>query len=111
LRVAIVVPRADVLGDIDRNTLYVVGAIALFVLAMAILAVLVSRRFVAGPLSALAGNLRALEDFSLDRVRPVASRLAEIEHLSNATQRMATSLGSFAKFIPTELVRTLFAQG
>ncbi len=111
LSVAIAVPRSDVLGDIDRNTLRVVAAIVLFVLLMAVIAVFVSRRYIAAPLAELGGNLRALEDFGLDRVRPVPSRLAEIDRLSDATQRMATSLGSFAKFIPTELVRTLFAQG
>ncbi len=111
LSVAIAVPRSDVLGDIDRNTLRVVVAIVLFVLLMAGIAVFVSRRYIAAPLAELGGNLRALEDFGLDRVRPVPSRLAEIDRLSDATQRMATSLGSFAKFIPTELVRTLFAQG
>ena len=111
LSVAIAIPRADVLGDIDRNTLRVVVAILLFVLLMAGIAVFVSRRYIAAPLAALGSNLRALEDFGLDRVKPVPSRLAEIDRLSDATQRMATSLGSFAKFIPTELVRTLFAQG
>jgi adenylate cyclase len=111
LSVAIAIPRADVLGDIDRNTLRVVVAILLFVLLMAGIAVFVSRRYIAAPLAELGHNLRALEDFSLDRVQPVPSRLAEIDRLSDATQRMATSLGSFAKFIPTELVRTLFAQG
>jgi adenylate cyclase len=111
LSVAIAVPRSDVLGDIDRNTLRVGVAIMLFVLLMAGIAVFVSRRYIAAPLTELGQNLRALEDFSLDRVQPVPSRLAEIDRLSDATQRMATSLGSFAKFIPTELVRTLFAQG
>jgi adenylate cyclase len=111
LSVAIAIPRADVLGDIDRNTLRVVAAIAIFVLIMAAVAVFVSRRYVAAPLAELGGNLRALEDFGLDRVKPVPSHLAEIDRLSDATLRMATSLGSFAKFIPTELVRTLFAQG
>lgn len=111
LSVAIAVPRSDVLGDVDRNTLRVVVAILLFVLLMAGIAVFVSRRYIAAPLAELGNNLRALEDFGLDRVRPVPSRLAEIDRLSDATQRMATSLGSFAKFIPTELVRTLFAQG
>ncbi|MDZ4735275.1 MAG: adenylate/guanylate cyclase domain-containing protein [Rhodospirillaceae bacterium] len=111
LSVAIVIPRSDVLGDIDRNTLRVIGIIAIFVLVMALLAVFVSRRYVARPLAAVGDNLRALEDFRLDRVRPVPSNLAEIDRLSDGTQRMATSLGSFAKFIPTELVRTLFAQG
>ncbi|MEX0809159.1 MAG: adenylate/guanylate cyclase domain-containing protein [Dongiaceae bacterium] len=111
LSVAIVIPRSDVLGDIDRNTLRVVGIIAIFVLVMALLAVFVSRRYVAKPLAAVGNNLRALEDFRLDRIRPVPSKLAEIDRLSDATQRMATSLGSFARFIPTELVRTLFAQG
>ena len=111
LSVAIAIPRSDVLGDVDRNTLRVVVAILLFVLLMAGIAVFISRRYIAAPLAALGNNLRALEDFGLDRVRPVPSRLAEIDRLSDATQRMATSLGSFAKFIPTELVRTLFAQG
>ena len=108
---SVVIPESDVLGAINRNTRLLLAALAAFIVLVGIAATLLARRAVGVPLAAVTQNLRALEDFQLDRVMPIASRFTEIRQVSAATARMSSSLASFKKYIPTELVRTLFAQG
>jgi adenylate cyclase len=108
---SVVIPESDVLGAINRNTQLLLVAIAAFVVAIGIIVTLITRRALGVPLARVVQNLRELEDFRLDRVMPVPSRFSEIRQVSTATTRMRVSLASFQKYIPTELVRTLFAQG
>jgi adenylate cyclase len=111
LIVAIIAARADVLGEIDLARGRVLYAVAAFVLVMAVGAAAAARLGLARPLGKVAENLRALEDFRPEGIRPVVSRLSEIGLLSTAIGRMSTSLTSFRKYIPTDVVRTLFSQG
>src|SRR5712692_11606503 len=49
--------------------------------------------------------------FDLEKVRRHASRLIEIENLSNAIADMAGWLAAFRKYIPADLVKTLVSEG
>src|SRR5262249_58578910 len=59
----------------------------------------------------IAGQLKHIESFRLDKVMRVPSRLHEFDSLSNALLQMSRGLASFRKYMPTELVRTLVSQG
>jgi adenylate cyclase len=107
----VVIPESDILGAINRNTALLGAALALFVLLVGMAATLLARRTLGRPLARVTANLRELEDFRLDQVAAVPSFLTEIGQVSNATLRMSKSLASFKKYIPTELVRTLFSLG
>ena len=111
LIVAVELPAAEVLGPIERNTRLLLIGLAVFVLAMLAVGTYAARRLVAAPLGKVTANLRQLEDFRFDRIGAVPSMFCEIRDVSGATARMAASLSSFKKYIPTELVRSLFAQG
>jgi adenylate cyclase len=74
-------------------------------------AVLLTNRLVARPLTLIAGQLKHIESFRLDRVQRIASRLTELDGLSQALVQMSRGLGSFQKYMSTELVRTLVSQG
>ena len=52
-----------------------------------------------------------IERFQLEGIPHRRSRLVEIDRLSGAIARMAAGLADFAKFIPTELVRSLLQSG
>ena len=62
------------------------------------------------PIKALASEIEFVESFRLDQVRRLSNWLAELDDLSAALKRMATGL-SAGRYIPTELVRDLIAQG
>jgi adenylate cyclase len=111
LIVSVVIPEADFLGAINRNMRFLVLALSGFIVALVVVAAFAARRTIGQPLARVTANLKELEDFRLDKVMPIPSRFSEIRQVSAATARMSASLASFKKYIPTELVRTLFARG
>ena len=111
LVVAVVLPSAEVLGPIERNTRLLVFGLAAFVVVMLLSGTWAARALVGRPLARVTANLRQLEDFRFETIGVVPSIFTEVRDVSGATARMAASLSSFKKYIPTELVRSLFAQG
>jgi adenylate cyclase len=107
----VVIPEVDIFATIRRNNRILLAALAAFVFATVGLAMVASRRMIGAPLARLTDNLRQLEDFKLDSIMAIPSRFSELRQVSSATLRMSASLASFNKYIPTELVRSLFAQG
>lgn len=110
-RVVTVIPESDFLADIDRTTQRMAIGLAMFAVAAAVLAVLLSNIFLARPILRVAGQLRHIAEFRLSDVTTIPSRLKEIDDLSTGLAQMSRGLSSFQKFIPTELVRTLVSQG
>jgi adenylate cyclase len=109
--VVTVAPEDDFLAEVKRNLGTLLLRIAGLTIVVAALAAAGSAFFVAAPLKRVAGQLRHVESFRLDRIERVASPLSEISDLSGAFAQMALGLASFQKFIPTALVRALVSQG
>jgi adenylate cyclase len=107
--VATVIPADDFLASIRRNVLVLL--IALAGLTLIIAAILSANRLVAAPLLCIAGQLKHIEEFRLDRVCRLSSPLRELDDLSGALLQMSRGLASFQKYMPTELVRTLVSRG
>ncbi|MGD9728962.1 MAG: adenylate/guanylate cyclase domain-containing protein [Nitrospiraceae bacterium] len=111
LVVGIVIPERDILIAVNRNTRLLFLALAGFLVVVLAVATALARVTLGRPLTLVVENLRRLEDFQNKRIEPIFSQLTEIREVSEATVRMGVSLASFGKYIPTELVRTLFEQG
>ncbi len=109
--VVTVIPESDFLEEIDRSTRRLAVGLAVFAVAAAGLAVLLTTSFLTRPLLRIVGQLRHVEQFRLDRVATVPSRLKEVDDLSAGLVQMSRGLSSFQKFLPTELVRTLVREG
>ena len=86
-------------------------ALAGLTLVVAGIAILSANRLFAAPLLRIAGQLKHIEDFRLDRVVRLPSPLRELDDLSGVLVQMSRGLASFRKYMPTELVRTLVSQG
>jgi len=86
-------------------------ALAGLTLLIAAIAILSVNRLVAAPLLRIAGQLKHIEEFRLDRVGRLTSPLRELDDLSGALLQMSRGLASFQKYMPTELVRTLVSHG
>jgi adenylate cyclase len=108
---AIVVPASDFLTSIEENARYLLAALAVLTLAMAGLSAMLTNRLVVRPLTRIVGQLKHIEDFRLDQVVRIPSRLREFDGLSTALLQMSRGLASFQKYMPIELVRTLVSQG
>jgi adenylate cyclase len=109
--VATVIPTDDFLASIQRNVVILLIALAGLTLVVAAIAILSANRLVAAPLLRIAGQLKHIEDFRLDRVVRLVSPLRELDDLSGVLVQMSRGLASFRKYMPTELVRTLVSQG
>jgi len=85
--------------------------LVLFVLIASLIGIFASRRFVAVPIARVVDDLARIDRFELEGVPRRPSWLREIDRLSAALVRMSAGLADFAKFIPTDLVRSLLAEG
>ncbi len=107
----VVIPEAEFLSDIDRTTHQTLIALLGLALALGALAALLAQRILSEPVVALTGDLRKIERFELEGIPYRPGSLREYDQLSAAIARMATGLADFGKFIPTDLVRMLLADG
>lgn len=111
LVVAVVLSAEDMLGGIARDTQILFAGLIVLILLVALLTALWARHALGDPLVAVAAKLQRIE--SLD-FRPMAtrpSRLRELQALDDALGRMGTSLTSFSRYVPVELVRAMVGQG
>lgn len=110
-QLAIIVPEAEFLAEIERTIRMLAIGLGLFLLIAGWLAARGARRFLADPVARVAQDVALIERFALEGIAHRPSRLVEIDRLSAAIARMAAGLADFAKFIPTELVRRLLESG
>jgi adenylate cyclase len=108
--VAVAAPRADFTAALDaavrRGTLFALAAFAVGLAGTA----LVSWR-VAQPLGVLTREAQAIRRLDLAVPLVLRSRITEIEHLASAVSAMKATLGSFAVYLPRDLVRQFLAAG
>jgi adenylate cyclase len=110
-QLAVIVPEAEFLAEIDTTIRDVALGLPLFLVLAGAAVAVAAQRLLADPVARIVDDLRLIERFELERVPRRRSRLREIDRLSGAIARMAAGLADFGKFIPTELVRSLVASG
>ncbi|WP_170384116.1 adenylate/guanylate cyclase domain-containing protein [Ruegeria atlantica] len=110
-RVATVIPESAFLSEIDKtliNLIYILIGVVVIATGLAIWLV---RKIVANPLAYIAEDLSKIERFDVESISRRPSRLSELANLSAATASMAAGLSAFRKYVPTDLVRMLVAEG
>ncbi len=110
-QLAVIIPEAEFLDEIDRTIAWVVAGLAFFLVVAGIIVAVIARRFIAIPVSRIAEDLRHVERFELEDIPHRPSILAELDRLSSTIRGMAAGLADFGKFIPLELVRSLVTGG
>ena len=108
--VCTVVPEADVMEGVYRNNRNAIILGALILVLAAGIALVVSAQ-VARPLERIAKETHAIGLMEVEP-RPVAHSLVlEVDRLATATEEMKSSLRSFQKYVPADLVRSLLRSG
>lgn len=107
---AIVVPERDFLGVAEDNFILTLAFAAVALVVAMILGYLLANH-VARPLRAIARDLERVGRFELSAEPAPSSFVQETAVVSAATERMKASLRSFARYVPTDLVRELLAHG
>src|SRR5258708_4430991 len=108
---ATVIPEAEFLGPIERAIRQLFIGLAILIVAAGIVSAWLARHVIATPLIMVVDEVKHVARFDLEKVRRHASRLIEIENLSNAIADMAGGLAAFRKYIPADLVKTLVSEG
>lgn len=105
------VPRSVFTEEIDRSTRRLLLTLIVFGLLTAGIAASFAHYSFVRPIQAVAGQLRHIESFALGDIRRVPTRLIELDRLSDALRRMASSLKAFGLYVPGDIVRSLIQQG
>jgi len=105
-----VIPEADVLERVYRNNRNTI-LIGLAVLLVAVLISLYFSRRVARKMELLAQETEAIGRLEVEPLPIVHSWVREVHHLAVALEQSKTSLRSFQKYVPAELVRVLLSSG
>ncbi len=108
--IGLVIPEDDVLAGAKRHAWIslIVGAI---VLVVALLLSVWTSAQVARPLEALARDTEAISRLELEPRPAGHSIILEVDRLADATEAMKTSLRSFRKYVPADLVARLMRSG
>jgi adenylate cyclase len=109
-RVGAIAPASDFLAELQQeNRISVTIGIAALLFAV-LLAVYLANR-IARPLDDLAVQMDRVGRFELGEGGIAGTIFREIDAMTTALSRMKSGLGSFARFVPRDLVRSLLASG
>jgi len=110
LKLAVAVDQDDVTAGIYREGL-IAAAIALgFTLVAMLFGVMLSAR-ISKPVTTITNDLARVGSFDISHDPSPTSFVREINELGISVDRMKAGLRSFGHYVPTDLVRTLLAQG
>lgn len=110
LKLAVAVDQDDVTAGIYREGL-IAGGIALgFTLVAMLFGIMLSAR-ISKPVTTITNDLARVGSFDISYEPSPTSFVREINELGISVDRMKAGLRSFGHYVPTDLVRTLLAQG
>ncbi len=102
----LVMPEDDVLGPV-KDVMWRSAGIAALIALFALWGISYVSRVTARQIEALAHETRHIRSFELDSVESVNSRIHEVSMLNDSFLASVEALKSFAKYVPSELVRQL----
>jgi adenylate cyclase len=106
----VILPESAVQDVINENTA-LAFAICLAVLLISLSVAALLSVQIARPLRAFAAEMREVGDFVISDTPSPASPIVEVQMMGHALDRMKASLRSYEKYVPSEVVRMLHAQG
>jgi adenylate cyclase len=110
LQLAVVVDQDDVTAGVYREGAIAGGIALAFTIIATLLGILLSAR-ISKPVTAITNDLARVGSFDISRDPSPKSFIREIHELGISVDRMKAGLRSFGYYVPTDLVRTLLAQG
>ena len=103
-------PTDDFVGGLKETNRQIAGIILLVTVLELLLISLVSRR-ISRRVAAIVGEFDEIGRFNLGSTVPMQSIVREFSNLSLSIEGMKSSLRSFGRYVPKDLVRSLLADG
>ena len=107
---ALVIPEEEIIGFAHRYMAIGLSAIGVLFGIALVLAGNISKR-VSTPLKVISKDLERVGEFELSQRPMPPSMIDEIAVVGDSVERMKASLRSFARYVPTDLVRNLLSEG
>lgn len=108
--VAVLVPLDELIGPIIQSNLRSLVISLLIMLASIPLVVLVARR-ISRPLGQVVAETKAVRNLELQPTPLIDSHISEIHRLTQSVATMKTTLRTFSRYVPVDLVRQLVFSG
>jgi len=106
----VVVPKADFLGPLqERNRIVLVLELIVVLVFLMTMALLV--RWLTRPFEQLSREMQLIQDFNIQRGKPIKSPTIEVSMIADALEHMKNGLEAFGRFVPKALVRQLISHG
>ena len=109
-KIGVVVPEDDFVGTL-KQTNQVSLLISLAVLLVAIILAIFISRTISQPIVQLTEETKKIKEFQLDSDLEIQSPIHEVQLLSDSITSMRSSLQTFKKYVPNELVRQVIQSG
>src|SRR5262249_14431183 len=108
--IGMILPGKDVVARAERNSRHSILIGCLVVVLATALSLLIARQ-VSRPVEHMARDVAAVGRLDFDAHPPPPSIILEVDQLQRALEDMKTSLRSFRKYVPADLVALLMASG
>ena len=108
--VGVVVPEDDFIGEVKKINQEVL-VICMVILGMAALVVVFLSRSISRPILLLSAETDRIRNFQLDGQFNLHTHISEVQQLHGAINRMKTSIRSFTRFAPEQIVREVVVKG
>ena len=108
--IVVALPEADILSSV-KTLFWVSLGIGLLIALASLGAIYVVSRVVSHQIEQLTGEMAHINRFELDRIKGVESHIKEIQIMNDVLMKSVTTIASFAKYVPAQLVRQLIERG
>jgi adenylate cyclase len=108
--VAVMVPEDDLVQGLWFQQLLTIAITCLALVIAGIMAIILARKY-SFPLEMLVRQTEAISELNFDKLKSVESNIREVHYLAKAHDKMKTTLDSFTRYIPIDVVRTLMKRG
>ncbi len=108
--IGVAVPEDDFLGELKEGRRYALGFFAIALVTAGFTSVRLARRY-SYPIQALIQQADRLRTLNTEQSDNHCTDIREIAQLHDAQERMRLALDSFAKYVPSDVVRELLEKG
>jgi adenylate cyclase len=110
LRVAVLIPASDLVGEITRLRIGLMISTLIALVAALVFALFLTRSY-SRPLESLAGQSQRIRELDFSESEPVVANVREVRELAEAQAQSLAAVESFSRYVPVEVVRELVAEG
>lgn len=105
-KIGIIAPKSDIMGDIGRNTRFMLFGVLLFLVFAVWIVFRIAQR-ISGSLAVLSEEVDKVSKLQLDSTVVVDTSILEVARIDAAVTNMKRGLRSFKKYVPADLVLQL----